>query len=74
MLDDTLVMMLGEFGRSPVINNEAGRDHWTAVMSLVMSGGGFQQGRVIGSTDSKGLQLPVNPSDRKTSLPQPSAT
>ena len=66
MLDDTLVMMLGEFGRSPVINNEAGRDHWTAVMSLVMSGGGFQQGRVIGSTDSKGGAIasqPVRPQD-----------
>ena len=66
MLDDTLVMMLGEFGRSPVINNEAGRDHWTAVMSLVMSGGGFQQGRVIGSTDSRGGAIasqPVQPQD-----------
>jgi hypothetical protein len=66
MLDDTLVMMLGEFGRSPVINKEAGRDHWTAVMSLVMSGGAFQQGRVIGSTDSKGGAIasqPVRPQD-----------
>jgi hypothetical protein len=66
MLDDTLVMKLGEFGRSPVINNEAGRDHWTAVMSLVMSGGGFQQGRVIGSTDSRGGAIasqPVRPQD-----------
>jgi hypothetical protein len=66
LLDDTLVMILGEFGRSPVINNEAGRDHWTAVMSLVMSGGGFQHGRVIGSTDSKGGSIasqPVQPQD-----------
>ena len=66
MLDDTLVMMLGEFGRSPVINKEAGRDHWTAAMSLVMSGGGFQHGRVIGSTDSRGGAIasqPVRPQD-----------
>lgn len=66
LLDDTLVMMLGEFGRSPVINKEAGRDHWTAVMSLVMSGGGFQQGRVIGATDSRGGAIasqPVRPQD-----------
>jgi hypothetical protein len=54
LLDQTLVMMLGEFGRSPVINKEAGRDHWTAVMSMVMAGGGLQHGQVIGSTDSRG--------------------
>jgi uncharacterized protein (DUF1501 family) len=54
LLDDTLVMMMGEFGRSPVINKDAGRDHWTAVMSMVMAGGGFRHGQVIGSTDSRG--------------------
>jgi hypothetical protein len=66
ILDDTLVIMMGEFGRSPVINKEAGRDHWTAVMSMVLSGGGFQRGRVIGSTDSKGGAIagqPVRPQD-----------
>ncbi len=65
-LDNTLVIMMGEFGRSPVINKEAGRDHWTAVMSMVLSGGGFQHGRVIGSTDSKGGAIasqPVRPQD-----------
>jgi hypothetical protein len=54
LLDDTLVMMMGEFGRSPVINKDAGRDHWTSVMSMVMAGGGFSHGQVIGSTDSRG--------------------
>ncbi len=54
MLDDTLVVMMGEFGRSPVINKEAGRDHWTNVMSMVMAGGGLRHGQVIGSTDSRG--------------------
>jgi hypothetical protein len=66
ILDDTLVIMMGEFGRSPVINKEAGRDHWTAVMSMVLSGGGFQHGRVIGSTDSRGGAIasqPVRPQD-----------
>src|SRR6185369_17548279 len=66
ILDNTLVIMMGEFGRSPVINKEAGRDHWTAVMSMVLSGGGFQRGRVIGSTDSKGGAIasqPVRPQD-----------
>ena len=54
MLDDTLVLMMGEFGRSPVINKDAGRDHWTNVMSMVMAGGGLKHGQVIGSTDSRG--------------------
>jgi hypothetical protein len=57
LLDQTLVMMLGEFGRSPVINKEAGRDHWTAVMSMVMAGGGLKHGQVIGSTDSRGGEV-----------------
>ena len=66
LLDDTLVVMMGEFGRAPVINKELGRDHWTAVMSMVLSGGGFQHGRVIGSTDSRGGEIasqPVRPQD-----------
>ena len=54
MLDDTLVMMMGEFGRSPVINADAGRDHWTPAMSMVMAGGGLRHGQVIGSTDARG--------------------
>jgi len=54
LLDDTLVLMMGEFGRSPVINQEAGRDHWTAVMSLVLAGGGLPHGQVIGATDARG--------------------
>jgi len=54
LIDDTLVLMMGEFGRSPVINKERGRDHWTAVMSMVMAGGGLDHGQVVGSTDSRG--------------------
>lgn len=54
LLDSTLVLMMGEFGRSPVINNDAGRDHWTAVMSMVMAGGGLPHGQAVGSTDSRG--------------------
>ena len=66
LLDDTLVMMMGEFGRSPVINKDAGRDHWTNVMSMVMAGGGLPHGQVIGSTDSRGGAIassPVRPQD-----------
>lgn len=54
LLDNTLVMMMGEFGRSPVINKDAGRDHWTNVMSMIVAGGGLPHGQLIGSTDSRG--------------------
>ena len=66
LLDNTLVLMMGEFGRSPVINKEAGRDHWTNVMSMVMAGGGLPHGQVIGSTDPRGggiASSPVRPQD-----------
>jgi hypothetical protein len=49
-----------------VINKEAGRDHWTAVMSMVMAGGGLPHGQVIGSTDPRGGAIassPVRPQD-----------
>ena len=61
LLDDTLVLMMGEFGRSPVINKEAGRDHWTNVMSMVAAGGGLTHGQVIGSTDRRGGAIESNP-------------
>jgi hypothetical protein len=54
LLDETLVLMMGEFGRSPVINKDAGRDHWTNVMSMVVAGGGLRHGQAIGSTDRRG--------------------
>lgn len=57
LLDDTLVLMLGEFGRSPVINKDAGRDHWTNVMSMLVAGGGCRHGQAIGSTDHKGYEV-----------------
>ena len=54
LLDSTLIMMLGEFGRSPVMTKDAGREHWINVMSMVMAGGGLRHGQAIGSTDSHG--------------------
>ena len=66
LLDQTLVVMMGEFGRSPTINREAGREHWTNVMSLVLAGGGLRHGQVIGATDRKGygiLERKVTPQD-----------
>ena len=66
LLDDTLILMMGEFGRSPVINREAGREHWLNVMSMLIAGGGLRHGQVIGSTDRKGhaiLDRKVTPQD-----------
>ncbi|WP_020471889.1 DUF1501 domain-containing protein [Zavarzinella formosa] len=66
LLDTTLVLMMGEFGRGPVINKNAGRDHWTNCMSMVVAGGGLPTGQVIGATDAKGYDIKerrVAPSD-----------
>jgi hypothetical protein len=55
-LDETLVVVTGEFGRTPRINKDAGRDHWGPVMSLLVAGGGVQGGRIVGATDRIGAQ------------------
>jgi hypothetical protein len=54
MLDETMVVVLGEFGRTPTINKRGGRDHWSNAMSVLFAGGGTQGGQVIGATDRKG--------------------
>lgn len=54
MLEDTLVMMLGEFGRTPKINKEAGRDHWGPSFFGLFAGAGVQGGQVIGRSDETG--------------------
>jgi uncharacterized protein (DUF1501 family) len=51
---DVVVVMWGEFGRTPRINAAAGRDHWPNVMSCLIAGGGLKMGQVIGSTSSRG--------------------
>ena len=53
MLDDTLVVSAGVFGRTPVMNKDAGRDHWPQAQSVLIAGGGYRHGQVIGSTDAK---------------------
>ncbi len=66
MLDDTLVVMLGEFGRTPKINKEQGRDHWGACQSVVLAGGGIRGGQVYGASDSHAAYPksdPVSPED-----------
>ena len=54
MLDDTLVVWMGEFGRTPRINNRGGRDHWGNVFSVALAGGGIRGGQILGSSDSIG--------------------
>jgi len=66
LLDETLVVWMGEFGRSPKINKSAGRDHWGAVYSTALAGGGVRGGQVIGASDAIGgqpKQGTVSPSD-----------
>ena len=66
LLDSTLVLMLGEFGRSPVMTKDAGRDHWTPVMSMLAAGGAGAHGCVVGSTDARGGEIKsrkVTPAD-----------
>jgi uncharacterized protein (DUF1501 family) len=56
-LDDTLVIAMGEFGRTPMMGTQGstdGRDHWPNVMSMAMAGGGLRHGQVIGSSDKEG--------------------
>ncbi len=50
--DDVLVMAMGEFGRTPKINKDAGRDHWPGAMNVLYAGGGLKMGQAIGTTDS----------------------
>jgi uncharacterized protein (DUF1501 family) len=54
LLDNTLVLLLGEFGRTPKVNKDGGRDHWPHAMSVLMAGGGIPGGQVVGATDAKG--------------------
>ena len=66
MLDSTLVVWIGDFGRTPKINKDAGRDHWPQCFSVVVAGGGVQGGRIVGKSDSIGgfpVNRPVTPSD-----------
>jgi len=64
LLENTMVVAMGEFGRTPKVNPAGGRDHWPQAWSVLMAGGGVQGGRVIGATDSIGaypVDRPVNP-------------
>ena len=57
LLDDTVVMWMGEFSRTPNINGGGGRDHWARSWSVVVGGGGFKRGAVVGETSSDGKEV-----------------
>jgi hypothetical protein len=61
MLDDTIVMCAGEFGRTPTVNKTAGRDHWARSMAVVVAGGAFKRGHVHGATDEHGKAPATEP-------------
>jgi hypothetical protein len=64
LLASTLVMVSSEFGRTPKINNDAGRDHWPKVFSVVLAGGGIRAGQVYGSSDA----IAADPADNPLSI------
>jgi hypothetical protein len=79
LLDSTIIMVMGEFGRTPRLNSTGvpgadsapGRDHWGNVMSVLVAGGGFARGRTIGASNSKGevpKDRPVRPQDLMVTL------
>jgi len=68
LLDSTIVLCIGEFGRTPQVNPAAGRDHWPHWFSCVVAGGGFRTGHVVGSTPS------AIPAARRPKGPKPQPT
>jgi hypothetical protein len=71
LLDSTLVVMMGEFGRTPKINQNAGRDHYPRANCALLAGGGVPRGMVVGRTDSKAefpAERPVTPADLAATL------
>ena len=70
LLDTTLVLGIGEFGRTPHINHSSGRDHWPGVFSIAAAGAGIQGGQIIGSSDAQGGA----PKDRPISIEDLGAT
>ena len=71
LLANTLVLVLGEFGRTPKVNKDAGRDHWPHAMSILMAGAGIPGGQIVGATDAKGYYASENiyrPEDFAASL------
>src|SRR5262245_23871818 len=71
LFDSTLVVWVGEFGRSPKINNIAGRDHWPQCYTAILAGGGVKRGHVVGASDKIGAYPaadPVRPEDLSATM------
>jgi uncharacterized protein (DUF1501 family) len=71
LLDETLVMVSSEFGRTPKINAQAGRDHWPKVFSVVLAGGGIKKGLVYGSSNATASEPEfdeIGPADLATTV------
>ncbi len=71
LLDSTMVMVSSEFGRTPKINNDAGRDHWPKVFSVMLAGGGIKRGLIYGSSDPTAAEPEldaVTPADLATTM------
>jgi uncharacterized protein (DUF1501 family) len=71
LLDSTLVLVSSEFGRTPKINGDAGRDHWPKVFSVVLAGGGIKRGAIIGSSGPTATEpddTPIGPEDLATTI------
>jgi uncharacterized protein (DUF1501 family) len=69
-LDTTLIVWMGEFGRTPKINDNQGRDHFPAAWSTVLAGGGIRGGQVVGRTSADGMKV----EDRPVTVPDLLAT
>jgi hypothetical protein len=66
LLKSTMVISMGEFGRTPVVNRDGGRDHYARVFSMMMAGGGIRGGQVVGASDARGMEVasrPIRPED-----------
>ena len=61
LLQDTVIIWMGEFGRTPRINGDAGRDHWARSWSAVLGGGGIQGGLAVGATSPEGTEVITEP-------------
>lgn len=73
MLDDVAIYCAGEFGRTPLINGHAGRDHWANCFSVLFGGGGLKGGQVVGASEPRGGKVrerPVTPGDLLATLYQ----
>jgi hypothetical protein len=70
MLDNTMVVAMGEFGRTPKVNPAGGRDHWPQCWTMLMGGGGIKGGQVVGASDEIGAM----PKDRPTTPAEVAAT